>query len=248
MPSSFHRFLVLSILPILLAGYLEAQVSDPEGPQYESLARYIQMKYGLDQELFNGFQYYERLIKYVGDPYFPENTFYEGSISIKGIKYKDVQLKYNCFSQSLFIEYTDYQERYNQLRLNNAQIDSFQLGAYAFQKLSLAGEEPVFYQVLSSGALRCFIHWEKEIHATTDDLQYTHEYTRPLARFYLSYQDEIHSFSKRKSFISIFPDPMQMEIKKYFRRQGISFRELDPEEIQKLIAFAGQLDYSLSKP
>lgn len=248
MPQNYRRYLVLSILPILFTGFLEAQVSNASEPQYDSLARYIQMKYGLDQDLFNGFQYYERLLKYVGDPYFPENTFYEGSISIKGNKYDDVRLKYNSYSQSLILEYTDYQERYNQLRLNNAQIDSFQLGALGFQKLSLFGEESMFYQVLNSGAICCFIHWEKEIHATTDDLQYSHEYSRPLAQFYLSYQDSIHSFSNRKSFISIFPDPMQVEIRKYFRRQGFSFRELDPEEIQMLIDFAGQLDYSLSEP
>ena len=117
MPPSLQRTLVLCILPILLGGYLEAQVSLPADPQHDSLARYIQMKYGLDQDLFNGFQYYERLLNYLGDPYLPENSFYEGSISIKGTRYDDLRLKYNSYSQSLILEYTDYQERYNQLTL-----------------------------------------------------------------------------------------------------------------------------------
>jgi hypothetical protein len=241
MPLSLHQTLLPYILAFFLCGSLNAQPSSSPFPEMDSLSRYIHMKYGLDQDLFNGFQYYKRYLKYKGDPYFPEDSFDEGSISIKGTKYDDVRLKYNSYTQNLILEYTDYQERYNQLRLNIAQIDSFQLGAYGFQKLSLLGEEPLFYQVVSSGALTCFIHWEKDIHATADDLHYSHRYTRPLGTFYLSYHSEIQTFTNRKTFISIFPGSMQGEIKKYFRNQHLSFREAGPGDIQSLIVKVSQI-------
>ncbi|MCK4751574.1 MAG: hypothetical protein KAT15_31170 [Bacteroidales bacterium] len=226
---------------------MNAQPSGSPDSGKDSLSSFIQMKYGLDQELFNGFQYYKRYIKYKGDPFFPEDSFYEGSVCIRGVEFDNVRLKYNSYSQYLILEYTDYQERYNQLKLNNAQIDSFQLGAYGFQKLSLFGEEPLFYQVLCSGAIICYIHWAKNIHATSDDLQYSYEYSRPLGTFHLSYKGEIQTFNKRKTFISILPVSMQAEIKKYFRQQRLSFREAGPGDIQKLIVYVSQLGETLSE-
>lgn len=237
-----HQILFKSFLAFLLTGQAIAQPIKTSVPDLDSLSGYIQMKYGLDQDLFNGFQYYARFPLYKGDPFFPEDSFYEGSLSIRGVLYENVQLKYNSYSQYLILEYTDFGERYNQLRFNNIHIDSFQLGNYHFQKLSLVSEEPLFYQVLSSGTLTCYIHWEKNIHATSDDLQYSHEYSNPQGTYYISYRGVIQTFTSRKSFISIFPESMQGEIKRYFRRQHLSFREAGPTDIQNLLIYINQLE------
>ncbi len=247
MPLPLHRLLFFLLFSFFLSGYLNAQPSGSADSGKDSLSGYIQMKYGLDQELFNGFQYYKRFVKYKGDPFFPEDSFYGGSVSIKGVEYDNVQLKYNSYSQYLILEYTDYQGRYNQLRLNNAQIDSFQLGEYSFQKLSLLDEDALFYQVINSGSVSCYIHWAKDIHATSDDLQYTYEYTKPLSTNYVSYQGEIQTFSNRNSFLSIFPESMQAEIKKYFRQQRLSFREVDPGDIHNLLIHIIQLEETFSE-
>lgn len=247
MPLTLYRTLTLFILSFFLHGYLSAQSSGSPDSGKDSLSAYIQMKYGLDQELFNGFQYYTRLVKYKGDPFFPEDSFYEGSVSIKGVEFENVRLKYNSYSQFLILEYTDFEGRYNQLSLNNAQIDSFRLGAHGFQKLSLLGEEPLFYQVINSGSLSCYIHWAKDIHATRDDLQYTYEYTKALATNYISYLGEIQTFTNRKSFLSSFPESMHSEIKKYSKLQRLSFKTVDPDDIQNLLMHIKQLEETLSE-
>jgi len=247
MPLPLQRILFLSIIAFCLSGYLNAQTSGSVDSGKDSLSRFIQMKYGLDQELFNGFQYYKRFVKYKGDPFYPEDSFYEGSVSIKGVEYENVQLKYNSYSHFLVLEYTDFEGRYNQLRLNNAQIDSFQLGEYSFQKLSLLDEDALFYQVIYSGPFTCYIHWAKDIHATSDDLQYTYEYTKPHSTNYISYEGEIQTFTNKNSFLSIFSETMQAEIKKYLRQQRLSFREVDPGDIQNLLMHISQLEETLSE-
>jgi len=247
MPPFLHRTLVLYILSFFLSGYLSAQPSGSPDSGKDSLSAYIQMKYGLDQELFNGFQYYKRLVNYKGDPFFPEDSFYEGSVSIKGVAYENVRLKYNSYSQFIILEYTDFEGRYNQLRLNNAQLDSFHLGDYCFQKLSLFGGEPLFYQVIRSGTLSCYIHWEKDIHATSDDLQYSYAYTKAIGTYYVRKGEGIQPFPNRKTFISIFPDPLQGEIKKYLRNQRIAFKEASPGDIQNLLNYISQLEETPSE-
>jgi hypothetical protein len=224
-----------------LSGELRAQSFEDADPGSDSLTRYIQAKYGLNQELFNGYQYYKRYVQYKGDPFFPEDSFYDGSVTIGGVEYGDVRLKYDCYSQALIMEYTDLEGRYNQLRLNNSHIDSFTLGTYGFQKRSLPGEGPLFYQVLSSSLFVFYIHWEKIIHSTRDDFQFTHEYTGLQGTFYFSYQGKIQACTSRKSFVASFPEAQQPEIRRYFRDQGLSFREAGPSDIQKLLTYLSQL-------
>ena len=247
MPLSLHRTLLLLIIALCLSGNLSAQTSGSPDSGKDSLSAYIQKKYGLDQDMYNGFQYFKRYVNYKGDPFFPEDVFYDGSVTVRGVEYDHVRLKYNSYSQFLVLEYTDFNGRYNQLRLSSIHIDSFQLSAHRFQKLSLFGEEPLFYQVISAGTLTCYIHWAKNIHATSDDLQYTYEYTKALGNYYVSYGEEIQTFSNRKTFISIFPDPVQGEIKKFIRSQSVSFREADPDDMQKLIVYVSQLEETLSE-
>lgn len=207
----------------------------------DSLSRYVQMKYGLDQELVSGFQYYVRFAQYKGDPFFPEDTFFEGSICLKGFQYENVRLKYNSFSQSLILEYIDSMDGYNLLRLNNSHIDSFRLGTHCFQKLFLFSEKPMFYQVFSSEHVKCYVHWKKNIQPINNNMQYTHVYTRPLGTYYLEYGDRIQSFANRNSFISLFSGSIQAEIKKYFKRQHFSFKKAGPADIQNLLIFISQL-------
>jgi len=242
MCGSLHRIVLLAFFALILSGHMKAQPLGTADSDADSLKRYVQMKYGLDQELVSGFQYYVRFVQYNGDPFFPEDAFFEGSVSIRGLQYEDVGLKYNCFSQSLILEYTDSRDGYNLVRLNNTHIDSFRLGTHHFQKISLFSEEAMFYQILSSGQLKCFIHWEKDIQSINNSIQYTHVYTRSLGTYYLNYGDRIQAFTNRKSFISIFEGSMQTEIKKYFKRQHFSFRKADLTDIQNLLDFISQLE------
>jgi hypothetical protein len=233
--------MLISVFSAFLCVSLHAQPEGSADAEKDSLLHYIQTKYGLDQELYNGFQFYTHLLKYKGDPYFPEDSFYEGSVSLGGTEYDQIRLKYNGFSQDLILEYTDFQGRYNQLNLISSRIDSFRLGSYCFKKLYLQSGKSLFYQELKAGRLTCYIHWRKDINATRDDMDYSHEYSRPLGTFYLSYKEKLHSFSNRSSYLSIFPESLHSGLKRYFRQQRLSLKKASAEEIQDLLLFTRQL-------
>ena len=239
MSGSPLRLLLTISFVLLLTGNGIAQASNSEVPETDSLSWYIQMKYGLDQELINGFQYYTRNTQIKGNPYFPDDIFYLGSVRLRDVKYDNVQLKYDIYSQHLILAYTDFLERYNQLILNNIHVDSFCLGIYCFHKLSIAGQEERFYQLLKSGPLTCYIHWKRDIHSLDYDydFKYTHEYSSPIGTYYIMFRDQITPFTNRKSFISVFPESLQREIKKYCKQEHLLFKEAGPAEIQNLLNF-----------
>ena len=240
--------LITSFLVLALHSHAFAQSVKTSIPDLDSLSGYIQMKYGLDQELFNGFQYYKRYVQYKGDPFFPEDSFYEGSLSYKGLQYDHVQLKYDCYSQNLILEYTDNNKIYDQLLLQSMHIDSFWLEAYRFQKLSLfSEEEPMIYQILNSGTITCYVHWKTILTSISYNFEYTHEFSAPIGEIYIKYRGQIKPIVNKNSFISLFPESLHQEIKKYFRQQRFSFRSADLMDIQKLLIFSSKLEATLSK-
>jgi len=241
MSGSILKILFSLFIVLVLTGNGSAQTSISAIPETDSLSRYIQIKYGLDQELFNGFQYYKRNVQYKGNPYFPEDAFYNGSVTLRGVRYDNVQLKYDNYSQHLILKYTDFKERINLLIINNIHVDSFCLGIYCFQKLSLSGDRVQFYQVLSSGPVACYIYWRKEIHSLNYDFQYTHEYSSPLGTYYIRYGGGIHLIANRKELMRVFPESLQPEIKRYLRQQHFRFREAGPKDIQNLLNFISSL-------
>jgi hypothetical protein len=222
-----------------------AQTAKTSIPDLDSLSEYIQMKYGLDQELINGFQYYKHYVQYKGDPFFPEDFFYAGSLNFKGLQYDFVRLKYDCYSQHLIMEYTDFNGSYNQLILNSMHINSFWLEAYRFQKLSLFSDEPMIYQILISGPITCYVHWKANLTSISYDFQYTHEFSVHIGEFIIKYNGQINSIDNKNSFISLFPESLHTEIKKYFRQQRVSFRTADLIDIQKLLIFTSKLETTL---
>ncbi len=245
MPGPFLKILLSTLILIVLTSSGSAQPSNRDRPEEDSLSWYIQMKYGLDQELYKGIQYYKRYMQYKGDPCFPDDHYYTGSVTLKGITYSDLQLKYDCYSQHLILGYTDFRKQYNELIINSIHIDSFSLGNYHFRNTALSDPRVLFYQVLESGPVTCFVHWNREIHTTHNDLRYPYEYTGPIGAYYIAYRDRIYSVTNRKNFVLIFPEPLQQEIKRYFRRHRLRFRDVGPDEIQDLLNFVSSLPESI---
>ncbi len=241
MPASILKILFLLFLSLLLTGHGSAQTPNSAVQEPDSLSRYIDMKYGLDQELFNGIQYYKTNVQYKGNPYFPEDVFYNGSVTLRGVKYGNVLLKYDSYSQQLILKYTDLKNRVNLLIINEIHVDSFCLGINCFQKLSLSDDGVLFYQVIEAGPVSCYIYWRREIHSTQDDLQYSHEYTRPIGTYYIRYMDELYPIANRKEILGIFPESLQPELKRYLRQAHFRFREAGPKEIQNLLNFISSL-------
>lgn len=204
----------------------------------DALSGYIQEKFGPDQELYRGNQYYNAYFQYIGNPYFPGSEFQDGSLIFNGIKYQDLKLRYDCFSQLLFLESSQSEEQYNQISLNTNEIKSFTLGNLSFSRLSPGKGNSAFYQVIKKEHLTCYIQWSREaIPLGRIDRHYLYEFTAPSGEYQLLFADQLYSFSGKKRFIAIFPDSLSSEIRKYMREKQFSFKNASPGEIEDLLEY-----------
>jgi hypothetical protein len=209
----------------------------------DSLLHFVHKAYGLDQDLINGIQFYERYSHCEGNPYFPSNSFYRGELSLLGERFDHVMMKYDVYAQQLVLEYTDYSLRYNQVIIDGIRIDSFRLGKHVFKKMGLLDRKPLFYQVIRSGPVTLYIHWSKQMTTTSFKSRYTHQLSDHNGEFFLMFREELQPFHHRKSFISLLPDPIRSDMGRYIRQHHITFREPDPEVMEGLVRYmAGKLN------
>jgi hypothetical protein len=191
----------------------------------------VENAYGLDQELINGIQYYNRYLLCEGHPYFPEDRFAKGSLTINGKVYQNMRLKYDLLSQDVEIEYETFSGGNNRIFIVSERISAFSMDAYEFRRLKIPGDRESFCQVINTRNFTCYVHWEKKLVRLYNSVTHIYRFTYPECTCWLELGNEIKAFDNRKSFVRLFPVSIQQEIRKLLRRRGVSFRYVSPDEI-----------------
>ena len=137
----------LATVLLLLCMALPSLGQEAGGKDDPSFAELVDRAFGQDQELVNGLQYYNHHPKSMGTPYLLDGFVRQGWVSIRGVIYNPVWLRYDIHSQQVEVEYTTLNGADNQVVLVSDRVDHFQMGEYFFRNLSLQGEEEQFYQV-----------------------------------------------------------------------------------------------------
>ncbi|MCK4745443.1 MAG: hypothetical protein KAT15_00330 [Bacteroidales bacterium] len=191
--------------------------------------------FGLDQDLVNGVQYYNRYLRSQGHPYFLEDRFENGSVTVDGKLYQDVKLKYDLFSQRVELEYKTFSGGDNRLITVAEHMDAFRLGLYKFSRLELDGTTARFYQVIASDHFTCLVHWQKKLIPINSSTVYIEQFTKPSRTYWLELDGRTEPISNRKTFAKLFPLDKQQEIRRLIRQKHFSFRNATPDEIIRLI-------------
>jgi len=148
------RFLLLIMLPAGFTACLLAQQSFPER---------VDRTFGNDQVLVNGIQFSNQYIRVEGNPYWLDDRFRKGSVSINGLRYEALGLRYNIYSGKLEMQYLTPEGHLNLIMTVAEHLSGFTLEGQAFRRLKLGPEPPAFYQVLSTENWTCCVGWSMDI-------------------------------------------------------------------------------------
>jgi len=210
----------------------------------DSPSRYpevVDRAYGQDQELVNGMQYYDKHPRSLGNPYLLEGFVHQGSVSIRGVIYNNIWLRYDIFAQQVEVEYRTLNGADNQVVLVGDRVDEFRIGEHYFRNLSFNGEQESFYQVIGEGRMICYISWHKKLIPRVSDSRFTEEYTPPKRRYLLELDGEITEFQSKKDFVKLFPVDRKKEMKKLVRQNHMQFRIASPAQLNLFLIAASNL-------
>lgn len=220
-------FLVLFFLIIARITPALSQASD--------LSSYIHEKHGYDLNLINGILYYDKYKNVLNHPFLSGEDLLPGSIVISGIRYEDVKINYDIYSQYLVLEYpADAGSSYN-IIVSPEHTDAFHLDGDYFEKLALDDHGPLFYQVIKANGLTCYIHWEKK--KVIKSYEFSNYFTEPERRCFLDYYGTLSPFSNRRSFVSLISGVPKKELKRFIRKNEIQVSDATPEQLEELLKF-----------
>ncbi len=201
----------------------------------------VDRAYGQDQELVNGLQYFNHHPRSLGNPYLIDGFVRPGWVSIRGVIYKNIWLRYDIYYQQVEVEYRTLNGADNQVVLVGDRLDHFQIGEHFFRNLSFAGQKEQFYQVIGSGSLVCYIHWEKKLVPISGNSRFIEEFTQAKRQYWLELNGKISEFQSKKDFIKLFPEARKKEMKRLVRQNNLQFRMASPAQLKLFLIAASNL-------
>lgn len=228
------------ILFLIFSNYLYSQ-NESINTDY-STKDSLNRVYGMDPLLYNGMlfnSFYPGKVK--GDQYFINSNFIKGDVSLRGIKYKNLDLNYDLNKQELILKYLNSANLYSIIMISKAWLETFTLGNYKFIMYSTPEAPNRYYQVLGNESIQLLVYWKKEIAFETDYLENTSLYFITLKEQNLLMNKTLSKFDDNKSFVKLFAKEKQDPIAKYLRHNKIKVKKASDQTMEQLINFCSKL-------
>jgi hypothetical protein len=201
---------------------------------------YFENLYGLDYNLINGRRYVNLYSTADGHPFLGENSFYRGNIIINNKSYKDVEIKYDICNQEILLQYKYFSGNTDIIILVEKFIDGFEMDGRLFRKYNFPETGPRFYQVVSQGNFFCLYYWKKEFNKGLSAHSFF-AYSPEKHLSYLVIDNKIYHFKGRKSFLKLFPQKYNNDIKLFLRSNKLWIRNASDTQIRQLMDFCNEL-------
>lgn len=198
---------------------------------------------GLDENLINGYQYNNLYPNITGHAFFGKDEFVPGLLVLNNKRYTDIKLKFDILNQDLVLSYVNSFGGMSQIVLQKSLITEFQINDKHFEKLDFTETGSQFFQVICNNKIQCLYLWEKTLQITTGSLKSYYEYSEQSKKTYLVLNNSIKRYRGNTSFVKLFPEAQQGQIKKYIRTHKIKIKEASDASIKKLIEFCEDLKY-----
>lgn len=240
------KAVVATVIFLIALGQPLCGQQDPSDVNQSSYTSLVEKAYGLDQDLINGVQYFDRYLGCKGDSYIGSIVFEDGELTIKERVYHNLKIRYDIFSQSVEVEYDILFGRGKRLITIADHVEAFQIQEYSFEKLNIEEPSEKFYQVIQTDFFSCYVHWEKQLIPLQNDRNFTKEFSKPKSTCLLDVNGAIREFKSRKDFVELFPDHQKKKIKRLLKKNLVRIQSASPgdmvlnmNEVAKLLKTGG---------
>ncbi|MEZ5107053.1 MAG: hypothetical protein R2757_21285 [Draconibacterium sp.] len=197
--------------------------------------------YGVDQRLVSGDFYAGAPLGSVsGHPYFFDETWKEGSVTIEGIKYNNLLLKFDVASDMLVLKTYTLNNNTIQLCLKKEKISGFTMNEAKFIRFpdENKSKKIVFAQLCSEGNVDFLLVRNKVMTITNggdSDFIYKEYFQN-----YLRYKGQVIKFNNKKTLYKLFPE-YKPALKKYLSQNNLSTSKKDTHNLTMLVDYCNSL-------
>lgn len=208
------------------------------GMQAQPASDYPDEAYGLDPLLYNGRIYsYHIPSGTAGTPYFHGASFVDGTVTLRGVRYTGLPLKYDVINQQLILQYQLREGGVQQLILSEAWLEKFTIGDTYFEMIPVRDTVRQIAQVIGTGARRIVYTWTKELKLDSRLGSRSYVFTKAKKRAYLQSGQGCHEFLRNRSFVLLFDESQQPDIRKYLQQHHLNLKKATDSALSELIHY-----------
>jgi hypothetical protein len=197
--------------------------------------------FGVDQRLVSGnFYIGARSGSVTGHPYYFDEKWKKGSVTIDGIKFEDLLLKFDIVSNSVVLNTYNLNNSSTHLCLNKEKISEFSMNRVKFIRLPRENRDKkiIFAQLCSEGSIDFLLVIDKDMvtaNIGSTDFKYMDFYQN-----YLGYKGQIIKFKNIRTLFKLFPE-FKSEIKKYLSGNNLTTRKKETHNRTMLVNYCNSL-------
>lgn len=236
-PNLKHPGLVNVFIPLVLfmlfSTTMQAQLSKVDSLMLHQSIYAARQKYneaiGGNSHVYNGPEYVSPVQqkKVIGDPYYFDYDWQEGSVHFSDHLYENVSLRYDLLKDNLLLEFS---QGYESIELITNRIKYFVIHDHTFVRLSpSAGQstmEEGFYDLVYDGQSKVVVKRYKVIKEITDQGIMTVEYIEK-RKLFLQQGERFIPIRVKRDALNAFA-ANKTELRKFLAREKIHFKS-DPE-------------------
>ncbi len=192
-----------------------------------------------DQLLYNGVEWLPVMQMVDGNEYFLTSEFLYGSLTIEGIVFKEVRMKYDIFNDNIIILYKNFLP----IIINSKKVDEFTLAYDGTIRRFINTREkyPIirgFAEVLYKGKSPVVAKYNKVV-TKNPTLSHYAEFREDI-RYYFIVDGNCYQIRNRSSFLKHMGE-YEVAVKKFIRQQKVFVSIISPEGFGKAAAYFDSL-------
>lgn len=181
--------------------------------------------YGADPLLHNGKIYHAVFPPgTVGNPFLNGPDFVPGSLTLRGQVYEEVSLKLDIFHQKLVLGFTNLHGAPGQLIVSDAALESFRLPGKLFVPFPQTDSTIQYLQLIGNQDFAIAFKWHKKLELDSRVGATNRVFSDPKRQQYLLRNKQLMPFKNKRSFLKLFSQHEQAEVKQLLRKYRIKVK------------------------
>jgi|WetSurMetagenome_2_1015567.scaffolds.fasta_scaffold00062_39 hypothetical protein len=199
--------------------------------------------YGSDPRLYNGRLYtaFYRM-NTENNQYLASSQFEPGTVTLRGVTYRDLLLNYDIYNQQLLLEYNSNPGFTSVIILSDAWLESFSIKDKKFRVFPVSDKENRIYQEIGSGQTRILYFWKKNLQFDNINGNSKWIFSNPVREMSLLTDGKTDKYRNNRSFVNLFSREKKREIREYIHSHRINVKKAGDEIMEQLIIFCNTLE------
>ncbi len=241
MRKTFLNLLVSALILTTLSPVLCWAQSEVKPVPSKEVFDHFDKLYKIDSRLVNGdFYQTPKMNESAGHPFFFNPDWKTGSISMEGVVFDKLHLRYDINTGQLILNSSDFTNSYLQVVLKKDRIKYFTLDGSLFKPYPT--DNPMtgiqFCQVLEEGQINFLLVKSKNLKVTPgglSDFVYQNNQSK-----ILQLNDELITYRSRRTLYKQYPE-LKPLLREYIKKERLAFRSMNLENQTNLITYCNSL-------